>query len=200
MNRLLVTLAVTLILGACQTYPGAAPFTVDAAGGSGASVVVRMALGEAPGFHTLGQVTAYGAGDINHVMVQLFTHAGAQATEAAVKKTNGDDVAIDVPKADLAKTIRFTNLKPATKYRVRAYAYKASGTDAANLISTTALSDDVTQRSYVDLDVTDVDTPTLGTLRVRLIDRSFDGQTTSSGVLVTPGGLTSTANEAIVQN
>lgn len=128
-------------------------------------------------YHTQSTVAPYAKANINHLVLQLYTVANAVESQAL--DGNDQPIALDVANADLAKTVSFTNLKPNTTYRVKALAYKATGTAAADLISTQDAS------SYVDVTVADDDRPTMSQLKVQLIDRNVSMKLTGSNTLVT---------------
>lgn len=184
MRRVLSSLIIAAALAGCAAYPVGAPH-----GGNLATLLVKPVVGPASGYQTLAQVVPYGSGDINHLVIQLFTLSGDPAVETAVLDGSGAPEKVDLAAADLGKTVTFTDVSVGKTYRLRAYAYKAAGEAAADLIST---DDD---RSYVDVPLTSAG-PQQATLKVGLIDKTFDGQTSSTGILVTSGGLQMTTNNA----
>ena len=94
----------------------------------------------------------------------------------------------ELSNAELGTPITFTNLRPYTAYRVRAVARGADGA---------AIS--VDDLSYVDLVVANDDVPAMGTLRVVLAGRPFDGRATAPGIAVTDGGLVPAGTETMGQ-
>lgn len=114
---------------------------------------------------------------IQHLTLKLF--AGGQDT--GISKT--------LLNAQLDNPVVFSNLKDHSSYRVKAYAY--ASTDDTVLIST----DDA--NSWTDVTLTDDDRPTMGTLKVKLIDKLFNGQASSSINLII-GGYTPVASESLV--
>lgn len=140
-----------------------------------------------PQFSTTAQrgiqaaVSVYSVADVNHLLLKLFTVAADVETPAL----NGQGIQIQVDNGigQLTKAVVFSNLKNETTYRVRAYAYKAGGTDSADLIS----SSDGT--SAVDLVVVRDDRPAMANIPVQLIDKVFDGRATASTVVFIDGGI-----------
>ncbi len=126
---------------------------------------------------------------IHHLVVRLFILDG----DAEIPATNaaGSPVQVDVVRAELSNPITLSPLRANTKYRVRAFAYRAAGTAEADLISTTD------EGSYVDVNVTNDDAPIAATLKVTLTDVAFAGVATSNGVTVHNGGYAPVAPESI---
>lgn len=193
-----LALSSTLLLAGCVDVPlGSLPDTQTVANGGATLEVTPQVV--AGGYTTLApdpafDVHKYGEGDIHTVVVQLFKipSVGADpATESAVKTTGGADVLKPIPRANLASPISFTNLHANTVYRVRAFAYRAEPFDSTTLISTTD------SHSYIDVLVGTNERPTVADLKVRLKDKPFNGQATASAIIVTEGGLETTAPEAI---
>lgn len=121
-------------------------------------------------------VAPYDKAAIQHLTLKLFI--GAQDT--GISKT--------IPNAQLNNPVVFSNLKDHTTYRVKAYAY--ASTDASTLIS----FDDA--NSWTDITLTDDDRPAIADLKVKLIDRAFNGQASSS-LTINPGGFSPIAIEQI---
>ena len=195
-----LALSSSLLLAGCVDVPlGSLPDTQTVANG-GATLEVKPEV-VAGGYTTLApapdpafDVHKYGEGDVHTVDVQLFKipSVGAESsTESAVKTTGGEDVLKPIPRVNLASPISFTNLHANTVYRVRAFAYRAEPFDATTLISTTD------SQSYIDVLVGTNERPTVADLKVRLKDKPFNGQATASAIIVTEGGLETTAPEAI---
>lgn len=174
---LIPALAGTLFLGGCADLLRTSGPVVTPAENR-ASIVVRTQV-VAGGMRTAA-VPKLTADSINHLVLQIFELDGTQ--EKPLLDADGNAVQEDLTRNQLSSLITFSKLKAQTKYRIRASAYRAPGTDAANLISTTDAG------SYVDVEVLDYDRPTVATLKVKLIDVDFDGQGTFQGVTVTPGG------------
>ena len=186
-------LAGTLFLGGCAELmnPTGTPVVQTE---NRASIVVRTQV--VTGGVRTAAVPRLTADSINHLVLQIFELAGT--TETPVLDEEGKEVKADLTRNQLSNLITFDKLKHQTKYRIRAYAYKAPGTDPADLISTTDAG------SYVDVEILVEDRPTVTTLKVKLIDVDFDGQGSFQGVTVTPGGylptgpVTITIGDAVV--
>lgn len=119
-------------------------------------------------------ITPYTQASIKHLTLQMYL--GETPVNGAVK---------DIPNADLNKAIVFSNLKANTTYRVKATAYATS-----DLVISDAA------QSYVDITLTNNDAPTIDTLHVKLIDQPFNGQATSSSIVVTSGNYSYSASES----
>ncbi len=177
MRRLLASVAAAAVSASCAVL-GPAAGTVDldvlpdVRAGSYAVQTVR---------------TAYSSGDINHVVVKLFTVAGN--TETAVKDASNGQLQKDVAAAALTTPIRFGKLFRNTTYRIRAYAYKAAGTASGDQISVDA-------SSSVDVAVASDDRPSLTTLPVQLAGAAFSGEA-STTVSVTNGVVATAGPESL---
>ncbi|MNL00291.1 Serine/threonine-protein kinase PknD [compost metagenome] len=171
-------LAVALLAGCSPATLSLDPMSSDAT----LEVSPRIQAG---GYAAQALVSPYTGADVNHLMLTLYTVAGSTETQVATS---------DVPQADLGKSIVFGKLRPDLKYRIKAKAYKATGTAAADLISLDA-------SSSVDVVVGREDRHAIA-LTVRLIDRLFSASSTLPGVTVTNGqyaasGSTSVTSSAI---
>lgn len=111
-------------------------------------------------------VTPYTKASIDHLSLELYQAGNptmlAQRTLSA---------------ADLDRWVTFSRLKAQTSYKVKALAYTAGNT----LISTTDTD------SWSEFSVANDDAPTVGTIKVKLINLPFNGEGTSS-LGITPGG------------
>jgi sugar lactone lactonase YvrE len=121
-------------------------------------------------------VPVYTTSSIQHVVLKLYD---VTAGETAVVR-NGLPVTADVLGGALGKPVTFSNLHQNTTYRIRAYAYKASGEDAGNKISLDA-------GSYVDVVVGTDPHPAISSLPIQLTNSLFNGAGTSS-IDVVAGG------------
>jgi hypothetical protein len=128
----------------------------------------------------LDAVNELTSADINHLVVTLKLKTGGTS-----KGT------VDVPKADLAKSITLGNLAHNTTYTVLAEAYRSAGT-------TDKISDDAD--SSVDIVVAQDDALGTKQLKVQLIPVTFSGQATSSGLTVNGGAVTHTGSETVTLN
>ncbi len=166
-----------LLLSACQATPPAVTPAAPAARTASVRVTPTVQAGGvrelAAGRGLFATKTAYTQASINHMVVELFSVAGAVETPI---------ITTDLSAAQLGNTVTFGNLAHDTTYRIRAYAYKAAGLAAGDKISDDASSD-------VDVVVTNDDAPALGNLVVSLIDQTFAGSATSDGLTVNAGTL-----------
>lgn len=124
-------------------------------------------------------ISAYTQASINHLRLKLYTFDDSEHDQG-IQKT--------LLNAQLDNPIVFANLKPNITYRIKAYAYASS--DDSLLISTSDAD------SYTDVTLTDDDRPTVGTLKVKLIDRAFSGQATSS-LVINNGGYSAIGPESL---
>jgi sugar lactone lactonase YvrE len=125
-------------------------------------------------------VPVYSKTTIDHLTLKLYPlQAGIEQALVASRS---------IPQTQLDKTIVFSNLRANTTYRIKASAY--ASTDSSALISTedANCSTDV----YVNTD----DRPTLGVLNVRLGNRDFDAEATSS-LTFTEGKYNPTGTESL---
>lgn len=174
MKRVLCSLLVTvLLLAGCM-----APSKLFS---GNASLCLLPRINE--GLTTQAEIPVYSKTSINHLFIKLFTLAGEVENPVM---NGGVQITKDIPFADLDSRITFSSLRANTTYRVRGYAYKATGTSEADLISTAA--------SYVDITVGSDDAPTTGNIPVLLINKDFNGQGTGS-LAITAGGLYTEGSE-----
>lgn len=174
---LIPALAGTLFLVGCTGLMQTTAPVVDVSEKT-ASIVVRTQV-QPGGYRTMADPRLT-INHIDHIVLSLYELVNGQEVE--VRDEQGEAITHDLTRANLGSLITFSKLKPQTTYRIKAAAYKAPGTNPADLISTT----DAT--SFVDVAVTDDDRPFVTTLKVKLMDVVFDGQATFNGVVVTPGG------------
>lgn len=159
-------LMTSLLLGGCAAI---SPMS------SRATLVLRPHI--LAGTSTQALVNPYDRSSIDHLLLKLYTLPEAD-TGIARTLTN----------AQLDNPIVFSNLKPNTSYRIKAFAYLTG--DDSTLISSSDAS------SSTDILLTDDDRPTLTTLAVKLIDRSFSAQTTGS-LAINSGGYSHVSTEGI---
>ncbi|MBO9541294.1 hypothetical protein J7643_11955 [bacterium] len=171
-NVALMALGATLLSGCAGPLVG-----TTGAGDASLSVLAAVQDGQfrtqAPG------LTPYTKSSINHLVLKLYTWDGA--TETAVVRGAGE-VKVDVGAASLNEPVTFKNLHHDTTYRIRAFAYKATGEATDDLISTTDTG------SYRDVSVGRSLAPSIVSLPVKLINRLFKAEATSS-IVVTDGDL-----------
>lgn len=162
-------LAATLLVTGCSV--------INPLNGQGV-LILRPELTSAR-YGTQAQVDLYTKASVNHLILKLYTFDGAEH-DLNVQKS--------IPNANLDNAVSFLHLKSGRTYRVKAFAYASA--DESQLISTTA-SD-----SYTDFIVETDDAPTIGALKVKLINSEFNGQGTGSIGFV-PAQYTYPGNEGL---
>lgn len=141
---------------------------------SGTLILKPQIIGRA----TQTELPAYTQASIDHLRLDLFLLNGESTQSTGLQRT--------LLNAQLDNPIVLSNLQAQTKYRIKATAYVSGGA----IIS----SEDAD--SYTDIEVLADDRPTLGTLKVHLIDRAFSGQASSS-LAINPGGYVSVGTESL---
>lgn len=152
-------LAATLFLASCTTIN-----TLNQRG----TLILKPQIST---YQSQTTIIPYSKSSIDHLILKLYTYDGTEHDQS-IQKT--------LLNAQLDNPLVFSNLRPNTTYRIRAYAYATS--NETTLISDNALS-------YSDVTLVQDDRPTLNNIPVRLIDRDFNGQATGT-IAVTPGGYT----------
>lgn len=171
---ILVGLAFALATG-CSP----APLSSHASPGDATLRVIPQVLGG--GYATQAEIKPYTADAVAQITVTL----------ALVGETGETPVAeTDVSKADLGKALVFDQLKPETRYRILARAYKAAGGDPSDLIS-----HDASSSLVIDIGRDDAHTVTIP---VQLVDRTFDGRPQIPGLDIRPGGYQADGSPALV--
>ncbi|MBO9542522.1 hypothetical protein J7643_18195 [bacterium] len=140
------------------------------------------------GYAASSVVARHTSQSIDHLVIKLFTVG--QDAETPVLGAGGTPVQVDLGRDELSNPITISELHANKTYRVRAYAYRAAGTNVADLISDP-------EGSYVDVTVTTDDRPAMAQLKVTLTDVPFSGTATSNGVTVLDGGYSPVAPESI---
>lgn len=161
-------LAIALTLAGCAMVQ---PVT------KGTTLILRTQI--LAGAQTLAVVNYYDKAAINHLKLELYPVVGGipQAKVAAQTLLN----------AQLDNPIVFSNLKANTSYRIQASAYYSA--DDSQLISIDA-------SSSTDITLTNNDSPTFSILQIKLLDRAFNGQATSS-LLINNGGYSPLGTESL---
>lgn len=174
MIRSLVLPLTVFALAGCATLAGtlgsgpAAPLSIE--------ILPQFRGGS---FQNQALLTPHSSASVDHLVVSL--HRRVDGGEVAVRTSLGLPVEKDVASSSFTVPLTFKDLHHATSYRIRAHAYAAPGRNDSDLISDPS-------NSFVDLDVTMDDRPTLAMLPVKLIDRRFSGEATTS-IAFTPGQL-----------
>ena len=130
---------------------------------------------------TQALVTPYSRADVEHLVVTVTPSSGGGGVPILEQDLTGPAMLADIP---------IMGLRPDTTYRVTGRAFSRAGRDPADILSIDA-------SSSVDLQVTRDDRPGLIALPVQLRDRTFDGQASTS-VLILPGGITDLGRERIM--
>lgn len=146
--------------------------------GHGQTLIVRPRI--SGGHQTQATLNPYTAASIQHLLIKLYRYDGIE---------HDLGISQDLLNAQLTNPITFANLKANTTYRIKAHAYKATGTAPVDLIS------DESSASFVDVLVGSDDRPGITTLPVQLINIPFNGQATSS-LSIIPGGYSAIASES----
>lgn len=129
-------------------------------------------------------VHPYTPADVHRLTITLHKLDGD--AEIPVKDAQDQPLAVELSASQLEQPISFSKLWPETTYRVRAAAF-----DAGNqLISKGGEFSQLTIRLEND------DRPTMGTLKVALIDTIFDGQASGSFTIL-PGNVVNTDQASI---
>lgn len=152
--------ALLLALGLCgcaQVSPVARP----EAGDSKLTLTPRF---QAVGYRAQAVVPQVDITHVDHLVLEL-KRVTAQGEEP-VLTTGGAPVAADLSRSELNNPITFDHLAGNATYRVRAYAYRAPGTAANDLISIDA-------ESFVEVEVEGDDRPVMSPLTVKLIATPF---------------------------
>ena len=184
-------LAATLLLAGCDFRPPGIeinPSISDSVANGNSELRLDVQV-DSGGLSTLAVLNPYLRKDIHHVVVKLFKVDSE--TETSVLDAQGNAIAQSVPLNKLDAPIIFNRLRAHTTYRIRSYAYREASESPETLISVTNAG------SHVDVTLTDDDRPNLATLKVKLIDKLFNGQATASGIFVEDGKLVTEGNESM---
>ena len=184
--RLNPILALALALGSsgCVYVPlGSIPkLDVTSLASGNRNVTLRTTVSDG-GYRTQTVINPWTRADIRLVVVKVLKLDGTaeKTVFQTVEKTTEPFVFKLEPK-NLEAELILRNLAPETSYRVRAQAYNESeATDAA------LISDD--EASFVDIVVKNDDRPVAANLPIKLRDKLFAGEATSS-LNLTEGTLT----------
>ncbi|HEY9899306.1 MAG TPA: hypothetical protein V6D00_09010 [Pantanalinema sp.] len=166
--------AAAMLLAGC-----AVPLAGNLAGRD-ASLSVVSAVQDG-GLRTQSTLTAYTKASIARVTLKLYT-LDASGTPSPVMD-GASQVQADVSSTAIDKPVTFKSLHRKTTYRIKAFAYKGTSEATDDLISTTDAN------SYRTIRVDRSLTPTITSVPVKLIDRLFKAEGTSS-LEVTDGTIT----------
>lgn len=181
-------LAGVLLIGGCYYFPA-----LPGATGSIASLIINnnqkqiAVINVAPviadgGYQTQAVVANYTRASVDHINFKLYKLDALQA-ETLV---SGADK--DVLIANIDGGVSFDKLANNTRYRLKAFAYKATGSASVDLISKPATA---------DIEVTNDTQPNPLSLQINLIDIPFSAQASTSGMVFTDGGFTFPASESL---
>lgn len=181
-------LAGVLLVGGCYYFP-----TLPGTTSSIASLIINnnqkqiAVIAVTPlisdgGYQTQAVVNNYTRSSVDHVNFKLYK-VDAKQVETFV--TGADK---DVSSASIDAGVSFDKLANNTRYRLKAFAYKAAGSNSTDLISKPATA---------DIEVTNDTQPNAVSLQINLIDIPFNAQATTSGIVFTDGGFTIPASESL---
>lgn len=179
---LMVAGAATFLSSCAQPIPSTTKLFEQQQVGREASLLLRPHIVSGK-FKTLAIVENYTKESVDHLVIKVFRLEGSR--EVPVVDGSDNQLMADLANSQLDAPITFSHLTQNTTYRVRAFAYKAPGTAASDLIST------LDAESYTDIPIGTDDRPTAANLRVKLIDVLFNGQGSAPGTLIEDGGFSS---------
>lgn len=190
--RFMAAAALTLSLAACQSPTATVPGTAAFAPEESIAVNAELRIDAPAAYRLANALTAYSAADIDHVTLTLLKFDAGTSTykpiSAGVTKT--------VAQAQLGNTVSLKGLRLDTKYKLTARAY--ADADATQAI------DNVAQAGHDAACSTLFQTPakttnaqgveTVGamaslTIPVKLADKFYNGQSSSSGVTPINGSI-----------
>lgn len=176
-----IVVAWSLALAGCAAAPGgpvapaSGPLAIPAAG---VTAIAHLDVRDLRDRRLLAgvAVTPWVKADIDHVKLALFKGAASSPV-----------LSFEVASADLSKQVRFTNLVRHTTYRIEARAWADAA--EANAIDRFDSDADSCTTTFA---TTDLDAIDIGSIKLRLKDKTFAGETTGSAVEVTDGAVVDT--------
>jgi len=182
----------TLMLAGCPG-PSANPGPQGSSDVRGSAVLEIVPEFRDGGYRTQAEIKNYTRSDIKQLDIELIRLARDGESWRMPDTLDADNrkVSSIVPSPD-TQAIRFTSLRANTAYRIRWYAYNATGSltpDSASRISVDGGSD-----VKVGID----DSVTVATMSIQLRDRAFDATATLDGIEVIDGDYTYPGAENIV--
>lgn len=147
----------------------------------GTRLVLQPSITE--GRYTQTERVRYTTASINHLVLDIFDITGGPETPMGASSK-------DIAAADLGNSIVFSNLSANHSYRIKAYAYKAAGSAAGDLISENA-------SSSTDVIIGAAGGVATASFKIKLIDTVFNASDSASGWDVTNGGILPAGNEAV---
>lgn len=144
------------------------------------------------GYKTLAEIKNYTRSDIKQVDFELIRlEKVGEAWQMPATLTPDNRKVSSVETSLDNATIRFASLRPNTSYKIRWYAYNATGS------LTPASPSRISVDGQRDVPVGTEDTVTVETLTIQLKDREFSSTATVDGVEVIEGGFTYPDGEKI---
>lgn len=153
-------------LHACAPFPAAlsaqAPGRVlDARDGGDAAIALTLSLRGDRRLQSL--IQAYGAADVNHLVVSVAKFDGTEFV--ALADSGGAPIALDLTGPQVLGSVALTGLRRNTTYQLQVKAYRNPGTAAEDLISLT----DESSLAEVEIDTDEAPEPVA--LQVTLLNR-----------------------------
>jgi hypothetical protein len=179
-----LALATAFVVAGCVFIPlGKVPkFKVEnlAVGAASIKILPRVQAAELATddvkFETQAVMNPWKPADVQKLVLRLY-RVGAKELIPIISVANGngggEQIRKEIRQADLEKVVTFEGLAPNTTYRVRGWAYSQPVEDPTLVIN--ALS-----TTFVDIKVADAATPGSGELPVKLIDKFFGGEASTS--------------------
>lgn len=191
MKRILLGLS-TLMLVGCPA-PSSPPEVQDIPDAAGSSILEIIPEFRDGGYKVQADIKNYTSSDIKQLDMELIRMVkdGASWTMPQTLDTENRKV-VSIEPSLSTKTVRFTALRPNTTYRIRWYAYQATGSltpDSPSRISVDG---------FRDVPVGINDSVTVATMSIQLKDRDFSSTATLDGIEVIDGGYTYPGTESIV--
>ena len=190
MKRILLGVMTLMLVGCpAPSADQADKGTLDVVGNAALEIVPQFRDG---GYKTLAEVKNYTRTDIQQLDLELIRLDKVGETwqlPATLDASNRKASSVEAPFE--SKTIRFASLRPNTTYRIRWYAYNATGT------LTPASPNRISADGSRDVAVGVNDTVTVETLTIQLKDREFNSTATLDGIDVIDGGYTYPGAETI---
>jgi hypothetical protein len=148
----------------------------------GTTLVLKPSITEGSRY-TQTELERYTTASINHLVLDIYDISGGPETPMGASSK-------DISAADLGNSIVFSNLSANHAYRIKAYAYKAAGTAAGDLISENA-------SSSTDVAIGASGGVATASFKIKLIDTFINASGSASGWDVTDGGILPAGNEAV---
>lgn len=171
---------IAAVIGGCTNLPG---FQLTS---GTASLQVQPQI-QAGGYRSQALVSPWTPQDVFHVEISVLALTTTGGVTPAL--LSGKPIVQDLPKTALGSAFTVSGLAPDSRYRLRARAFKAEGSQESDLIST--------DTSFVDVTVQADDRPAVATLSIQLKDVPFDGRGTVPPLEILPGSLSPVGTESL---